>query len=181
MGSDNEAPRNDAIEGVTVDLTDWSLDDLRSKRRTAEQEEQELSYVRRLLHGRIDIIKAELRRRAGHADDDLISNLPSILADGPAGGKPQGRHVSLDDKVEINPAARDALHTVNKAAFNDISALDDRQLREALTELQAHERTVSDSRSQVHRKIDRMSAELTKRYREGTAQVDDLLAAARRQ
>lgn len=179
MADKQQAPKNDAIEGVLVDLTDLSLDDLRTQRRTAEQEEQELSFVRRLLHGRIDIIKAELRRRAGHGDD-LISSLPSILADGPAGGKPQGRHVSLDDKVEINAAAIAAKHVVNNMAINNLPELSDRQLREALSDLQSHERAVSDARSQVHRKIDRMSAELTKRYREGTAQVDDLLAAARR-
>jgi hypothetical protein len=44
-----------------------------------------------------------------------------------------------------------------------------------------HERIVSDTRAQIHRQIDRLSTELTRRYREGTAQVDDLLAAARRQ
>ena len=47
----------------SIDLTELSLEDLRVARRRAEKDEQDLSYVRRLLHGRIDIIKAEVRRR----------------------------------------------------------------------------------------------------------------------
>src|SRR5450756_452533 len=45
------------------------LGDVRSLRREAEQEETDLSYTRRLIHGRIDILRAEQRRRTGDIDN----------------------------------------------------------------------------------------------------------------
>ena len=52
-------------EGYADNLADLDLDELRSRRREAEQEEADLSYVRRMLQGRMDILRAELSRRAG--------------------------------------------------------------------------------------------------------------------
>src|SRR5690349_11449417 len=42
------------------DLTLLRLSDLRALRREAQRDEADLSYVRRLLQGRIDILRAEL-------------------------------------------------------------------------------------------------------------------------
>ena len=49
--------------------------------------ETEVSYVRRLTQARIDILEAEIERRAtGGSLEDLIARLPQILADhGPRG------------------------------------------------------------------------------------------------
>lgn len=47
------------------DLGALSLPELRTLRRDAQQDEADLSYVRRLLQGRIDILRAELARRGG--------------------------------------------------------------------------------------------------------------------
>jgi len=44
--------------------------------------EGELSYYRRLLHGRLDLLNFELRRRSGEETRSLIEALPEILADG---------------------------------------------------------------------------------------------------
>src|SRR4051794_20881201 len=45
------------------ELTRLSLPELRILRRDAQRDEADLSYVRRLLQGRIDILRAELGRR----------------------------------------------------------------------------------------------------------------------
>lgn len=45
------------------DLTVLRLSELRALRRDAQRDEADLSYVRRLLQGRIDILRAELARR----------------------------------------------------------------------------------------------------------------------
>lgn len=163
-----------------IDLTGLTLDELRQARRRLERDEQELSFVRRVLHGRIDILKAELRRRAGHGKQ-VISNLSEILADAPSQARSGGRHsIDVDGPVRSHPAALAAVNAGSEVGALDLETLDDSALKEALTSLEAHERAVSDARSQTHRRLDRMGSELTRRYREGSAQVDDLLAAARR-
>src|SRR5438270_8063420 len=73
-----------------------SLDDLRERRKDAEQEETDLSYLRRLLQGRLDILRAELARRDGE-ETDLVQALPRILADEPNNGpRGLGRHISAE-------------------------------------------------------------------------------------
>ena len=78
-------------------MGDDSLADVRARRHEAEQEEADLSYVRRLLQGRIDIVRAELRRRSGDERGSLVDQLAGILADGPA-GEPHGmgRHATVE-------------------------------------------------------------------------------------
>src|SRR3954451_5376120 len=78
------------------DLTRLSLPELRTLRRDAQRDEADLSYVRRLLQGRIDILRAELARggpkpavAAGDGPRDVtvvasvVSRLPEILTDAP--------------------------------------------------------------------------------------------------
>lgn len=162
-------------------LETLDLDVLRLRRKEAEKEEQELSYVRRLLQGRLDIVRAEMRRRAGEGGE-LLGALPTILANAhnPAQTRSsQGRFHSGDDRGDTQSAGgTDQAFSQSSAA--NIATLEDGELQETLDGLLTQERAVSQGRSQVHRVIDRLSAELTHRYREGTAKVDDVLAAARR-
>ena len=61
--------------------------EVRRLRRQAEQEEVNLSYTRRLLQGRLDIVRRELQRRADNDGRSLVDLLPEILAEkgrGPA-------------------------------------------------------------------------------------------------
>src|SRR2546426_4083058 len=67
-------------------LRELSLAELRERRRLAEEEETEQSYVRRVLQGKFDLLRAELRVRAGEAHS-LIESLPEVLAD--EGPRPQ--------------------------------------------------------------------------------------------
>ena len=47
------------------DLTDLSEDDLRLRLKSLSDEERDVSYRRRVIQGRIDLIRAELVRRGG--------------------------------------------------------------------------------------------------------------------
>src|SRR4249919_956333 len=59
-----------------------SLDEVRDMDRECTEIETELSYVRKLAQARLDIIQAEVdRRAAGGTLGDLIEALPKILAD----------------------------------------------------------------------------------------------------
>ena len=56
------------------------LAELRARREEAEAEEADVSYLRRLLQGRLDILRAELERRSAGGDQD-VAGLPAILTD----------------------------------------------------------------------------------------------------
>src|SRR3954467_313585 len=65
-----------------ADLDRRSLDELRDMDQECGEIESELSYVRRLAQARIDIIQAEVDRRAsGGSVGDLVESLSKILAD----------------------------------------------------------------------------------------------------
>ena len=68
--------------GYTDDLDARSVDELHAMERESLEVETEISYIRRLAQGRIDILEAERdRRAAGGTLGDLIARLPEILAD----------------------------------------------------------------------------------------------------
>ena len=54
-------------EDYLADLPGRDTDEVRSMRREAQQEEADLSYVRRMLQGRMDILRAERARRTAKA------------------------------------------------------------------------------------------------------------------
>src|SRR3954467_14132654 len=67
-------------EPIEHDLATLSLPELRTLRRDAQQDEADLSYVRRLLQGRIDILRAELLRRSPTGAGSLLARLPHAPA-----------------------------------------------------------------------------------------------------
>src|SRR5919198_473676 len=68
-----------------ADVEGLALDELRSRRSEAEEEERSISYLRRLLQGRIDILRAELARRARGGDHQVTDR-----AAGPPGTRRRG-------------------------------------------------------------------------------------------
>src|SRR3954453_10720254 len=90
--------RIDRLLGEDHDLLTLGMDELRQLRADAEQEETDVSYLRRLLQGRIDIVEAEQAGRRGESSGDLVSNLARILPDdgGPAAPRGMGRHSTLE-------------------------------------------------------------------------------------
>ncbi|GHF45825.1 aerial mycelium formation protein [Streptomyces mashuensis] len=160
-------------------LPELRLAELRAMRREAQREEADLSYVRRLLQGRIDILRAELARRtapgAPAVERLLVERLTEILADGPSAHRSSARHVTLRTprSEEYRRLADDMLGEVR---LSDLGARTDQELQEGLGRLAAYERQVSFRRQRVQRTADDCSAEIARRYREGEAQVDDLLS-----
>src|ERR687896_2748852 len=69
-------------------LADKDLAELRAMREECREGELELSFERRLCQARIDILTAELERRAGGGGEgDLVSRLPEILSKDTGGGR----------------------------------------------------------------------------------------------
>ena len=169
------------------DLGVLLLTELRTLRREAQRDEADLSYVRRLLQGRIDILRAELGRRtgrrAGLADDhgvpvaeaaSVVTRLSEILTDAPARHRSSARHLTVGTPhgEEYRRLAADMLAEVE---LSDLEARTDPELHSAMARLVGYERQVSRRRQQLQRTADDCSAEIARRYREGEAQVDDLL------
>ncbi len=63
-------------ESFTKGIEDVPIDDLRARRVTCDELDTELSYYRRMLHGRMDLLDFELRRRSGEETRTLIEALP---------------------------------------------------------------------------------------------------------
>ena len=163
-------------EDYLAGLSSLPMDEVRSLRKEAEQEETDLSYLRRLLQGRLDILRAELARRSGAAEGDLVDALPQILADEGTSSSPRGlgRHVT----AEPSRADSHRRHVEALVADVDLSnpaAHDELSLRRALDTLEREEQTTSDKRRAVQSVMDACTAEITRRYREGDADVSDLL------
>ncbi|MFI9305005.1 RsiG family protein [Streptomyces triculaminicus] len=160
-------------------MNELSLAELRTMRREAQQEEADLSYVRRLLQGRIDILRAELARRAAPESPAverlLVDRLTEILSDGPSAQRSSARHVTLrtPHSEEHRRVVEDMLAEVG---LSDLAARTDGELRDGMARLAGYERQVSLRRQGVQRTADDCSAEIARRYREGEAQVDDLLS-----
>jgi hypothetical protein len=155
------------------------LDEVRSLRDEAAQEETDLSYVRRLLHGRIDIVRAEQNRRATGESASVVEQLAKILsanAVAPATGS--GRHSTVEpSRAEAHRRHVEAL--VSDVDLSHVTALSDAELAHALSTYQAEESSVSGRRREVQAVMDLLNAEIAARYRHGRASVDELLAAQR--
>ncbi|WP_455350995.1 RsiG family protein [Streptomyces sp. SYSU K217416] len=156
------------------DLALLRLPELRALRRESTQHEADLSYVRRLLQGRIDILRAELARRTGQ-EVPVVDRLSEILADAPSSHRTSARHVTLGTphSEEYRLLAAEMLADVE---LSDLGARTDGELHDAMGRLVRYEQQVSRRRQLLQRTADDCSAEITRRYREGEAQVDDLLA-----
>ncbi|MBV9486822.1 MAG: aerial mycelium formation protein [Frankiaceae bacterium] len=164
-------------EGFLERVHEVSLDDLRTMRDEAEQEETDLSYIRRLLQGRLDIMRAEQKRREGGPDaPSLIDLLPGILADeaGPQVPHGLGRHATVEpSRADMHRRHVEAL--VADVDISDPFSHSDESLAHVITVLERQEAEVSSNRRAVQTVMDRCQDEITRRYRDGDANVDALL------
>jgi hypothetical protein len=162
-----------------LSLGELTLSALRERRDEAAQEETDLSYLRRLLHARIDIVRAEQQRRTS-GGDSIVDRLAAILADnaiGPATGS--GRHQQLEPS-RAGEHRRQAEALVGDADLSDVVALSDEKLAATLLTYAEEELSVSARRREVQVVMDTINAEIAGRYRSGDASVDDLLDTERR-
>lgn len=175
-----EQPHRRRIDRVTADdyldgVGDRSAAEIRAMRDECREEEARLSYARRLLHGQLDIARAELERRGSGATGSLVTTLGSILADRPSGG-PVRSVGNAGIYVPSGPEGRRrgdrVLEEVPMGALPD---LDDQQLVTAVTRLTEEEAAISEMRRTVMDHLDRLQQELIGRYRDGAASIDEIV------
>ncbi len=145
-----------------------SLEELGDKRRLVNELENELSYYRRLLHSRLDLLRFELARRRGEETRSLIDALPDLLAggltgDGPGRGNPLGRL-----RGDFAPAFPEVERRFNRITDNDfltrLPELTKADLEEVERELGEIEDDLSGTRARLHEVHDAIVAELGVRY-----------------
>lgn len=157
-----------------------SLSELRSMRAECQDIENALSYVRRLVHGRIDIVAAETARRREGADSGtlaaIIERLPEVFAErrgSAANPRPPQElaPVELADELalELDSAPPDG----GLAALPDFT---DDELVAFGHRLSDQERWLSVHRRQLHEIIDHLHGEIIRRYESGEATVESLLS-----
>lgn len=163
-----------AAGAAAPDLGALRLPELRALRRDSQRDEADLSYVRRLVQGRVDILRAELARRRD-PESPVVDRLSEILADTPSLHRSSARHVTLSTP-RSDEYRKLAAETLAEVELSDLDARTDEELHTAMGRLVRYEQQVSRRRARLQRTADDCSAEIARRYRDGEAQVDDLLA-----
>ena len=105
----------------------------------------------------------------------MIEALPEILALGdgaPQEAVPRSLPLDLPDMGRRQRAIDRAL---DDDFLTHLPAIDDAELRQIETGLSSTEDTISTQRRAVHDALEVILAELTRRYRDGSATVDELL------
>lgn len=160
------------------DLPAMPMHDVRALRDQCRAIEDKVSYRRRIIQGRLDIVAADLRRRAeGGSPAELgilVEQLPDILGDkgraGGAGRLPTGLIPPEDDDLTA-----DIDDVAGPDTLGDLADLSDEAVADLATTIGALERAASDARKALFGRIDALNAELARRYGTGEADPAGLL------
>ena len=149
-----------------ADLSEASLEDLRKRRSTTEDVETQISYYRRLIHGRMDLLNFEGRRRGGEEERTLLEALPEILASGMIlGPEPNLKHIETMPPLPTSTGRRLIDKIMDDGVLTQLPELTDEDLAEALDRLEEVEAELSTQRKQLHGVIDSLQGEIISRYR----------------
>jgi hypothetical protein len=153
------------------DLAEKSIDDLKEMRAESREGENEISFERRLCQARLDILRAELARRKGDGDDDLVARLPEILASDPArsDGPLPSRAPDFSVPRSADVQRRRVDEIVGEQTLARLRDLDEAEIERILGSLTEHEEALSARRQKVHKVMDRIQSEIVRRYTSGEA------------
>ncbi len=168
----------DALAADLLDgLVDLSLGEVRARRAACQRLETQLSFVRRLAQGRLDIVASEVTARRDGTEDGrtLVEQLTEALSDritSPGSSR-------LPTGLEPGDVDADLLASLDRAAppaqVSDPGSMSDAELRQVTEDLAELERDLSGRRRAMFDRIDALQEEIVRRYRSGEADVDSLL------
>ena len=110
----------------TVDPKQLSLVELRALRSRLQNDDDAVSYVRRLAQARLDLVQAEKRHRADGGTESLSDELPSILSTHLTGGAPRPPRPAND--FSSHPLAEEFDGLMDRAGDNDLSSFSSEEL-----------------------------------------------------
>lgn len=168
-------------DGFIQGLDDLPTDEVRARRTDAQAEEEAVSYVRRLLQGRLDILRAELIRRTDEGNEDaadLLSQLSGVLSDDATGHRDQlaarATRLRVPEGIDGYTERLDAV--LDASALEELEGRTVETLQAFIDRLTDHEHELSELRQSLFLRIDALRAELARRYKDGRAVIGDLLA-----
>ncbi len=162
-------------------LEEMSVAEVRERRDECDAVEDSLSVLRRLVQGKLDIVLADLERRAGGLSAGalarVVEQLPTILSEGGRSSSGRGRlrrNIAPDVNFRKLTAELDRIMDVDASA--GILGLSEQEVRDIADALHDLEQKVSLRRTAVQDRIDNLQAEIVNRYKSGAANPADLLA-----
>jgi hypothetical protein len=162
----------------TIDPTGLELAELRRLREELQREDDAVSYARRVAQARLDLVRTERARRASPAEAHVAhvvqQDLADVLSQHLTGG--DARPPRPTDDLSDSPVAIELESTCATHGFGRLDELDDAGLDRLENALNGFEQRVSSDRRERFARIDALTAELVRRYRDGEADVDSLLA-----
>lgn len=192
-------------EDLVSDLQKTDLTRLRAIRTEMTAAEGDISFVRRVAQGRLDIVGHESARRQAGADPGsstgevaeqvpgLLYDMPDILAEvtgrgdrrapvgdaepveGAGTGVPQ-RKVQVGEPGAIASSLLEELDEAGPSSeFSDLPNMAVGDLADLMDRLQMFERNLSEVRRALHDRIDSIQEEIGRRYRDGEVSVDSVL------
>jgi hypothetical protein len=157
-----------------VDPAGLSLSELRELRHELQAEDDVVSYARRVAQARLDLVNSETARRATDSDAELRDGLNSVLSRHLTGGPARPPRPTED--LSDHPLSIELEAVCAEKGFGRLEELGDAELDELSEAITEFETRVSTDRRARFDRLDTLSAELVRRYREGEADVDSLLA-----
>lgn len=163
----------------TASLDSLTIEELRAKKGECEEEEVAISYMRRVTQGRLDILVADLRRRAvgdGRTElRDLVDQLSTILADGPRSASSGGRLPALLAPEVDDDVMAQLDDVLPEGTLADLVNLDDAEAIAVGERLRDLERRLSAERRAIHDRLAILEQDLVRRYKANEVDVDSLL------
>jgi hypothetical protein len=146
-----------------------TLEDLGTMRQEVDDLENQVSYYRRVLHGRLDVLGFEQRRRSGEDSRSIIEALPELLAAGADGDSGNGDGNALDRlhadfAPELPQIERRYARVTDDDILTRLPELSDEDLSLALQELRAIEEQLSTQRTALHGIHDALVTEIAGRH-----------------
>lgn len=162
------------------DLDELEVSELRRMRDECQREETGVSYTRRVLQGQLDILRSEMQRRSDAGSDEaaeVLADLPAVLADSDRDPSPLNARPQRQLQPPVDSRGRREVDSVADAAsLGRIRERDTEDLAQLASELADRERVLSEIRAALLDRIDAIQDELVRRYRDGAADVRDVLA-----
>lgn len=153
-------------EDYLDDVATLDLEAVRGRRDECAAEESQLSYLRRMLQARLDIVRAERqRRREGGTSHSLVDALPALLADTPP-ENPQAARAMRTEPPEHQMRRREDRLAVD-GTLARLPDLSDQELEDVAEQIGREESRVSRIRATVQGRLDALQNALVARYRQG--------------
>jgi hypothetical protein len=159
---------------IETDPRQLTLHELRALRTELQARDDVISYVRRLAQARIDLVDGELGRRAGSTSAADASELSHLLGHHLSGGPARPPRPAAD--ASSDPLSLEFEDLCARLGIDAIEELDPPALQRLRDEMSEFEHARSQERRDLFGRIDALSAELVRRYRDGEADIDGLLA-----